>query len=126
MKRRQPRPKCAYPPCGNRVKRAASKYCSHACSGFDRVGRPHDNSAAVAATRLRAVKDCIKSIVEECRPHLDANRRMPLDQVVKLVMRHRRVAYQRGYSLYYRRIHPDTPVHDTPRPSIHEQGVSPS
>ena len=120
-RRRQPRPKCAYAPCARLVRRANRKYCSHACSGFARVGKPHDNTAAVAATRLRAVKECIKQIVEACRPHLDAERRMPLDQVVKLVMKHRRVAYQRGYSLYYRRIHPDTA-----HPSIHQQGASPS
>ena len=93
IRRRQPRPKCAYAPCARLVRRANRKYCSHACSGFARVGKPHDNTAAVAATRLRAVRECIKQIVEACR----------------------------GYSLYYRRIHPDTA-----HPSIHQQGASPS
>lgn len=100
-------PECAYPPCTARVRRAGNKYCSQACCGLDRLGKPvppAQVAPAIEATRARADRRTRALVLEQLRPHVDEDGRVPMSVAVRLATRCRAIGYRRGWSAMWRRM----------------------
>lgn len=100
---RKVRPLCACG-CPRRVKRMGRPYASRACASAARRGRPHPFvQRAIEANRAAATQRILASLLEQLRPHVDAEGRVSLHVAVTMLRRVRREGYRAGAGAAWQR-----------------------
>jgi hypothetical protein len=93
--------------CGKPTKRSGRKFCSRSCSALSQQDDPNSSLrvlVALEANRKIVERRVIRRIVDDCKPYLDADRKLALPDAVRLILRHRREGYTRGHGAQHVRL----------------------